>query len=130
MKFLVAALFAVGAGSAQASYYATHCSNATGTVRWEEGHNSNTLFLREVSPEEVVSVPVHKVQMKFTGQNTISESNVRNCGFASTTKIYSAKVQITPAKEHPEALDFLDGEKLIKATVICQYEMNGRAPCP
>lgn len=127
MKLLILALslFSV---SAQASYFATHCSDSFGRVRWETGHNSNQIFVN--LGEVTKKIEFHKVAIKFEKEMVIREENIHRCGFMSRTKVTVAKAIITPSAEFPTALDFMDGDKKIEAEVLCTNHMNSRAACP
>jgi hypothetical protein len=117
--------------SAQASYYATHCSNSRGDVRWETGHNSNQLFIRlDSDVPSYIQIDIFKVEIRSEKEVILSEETVHRCGFRSYTKVYAEKVTITPSMDYPDSLDFLDGDKKIVTDVICTNRMNSRAPCP
>jgi hypothetical protein len=128
MKHLIA-LFFLFSLNAEASYFANHCSDSYGSVRWETGHNSNQLFYK-IGEEVVKKVDFHKLEVKFDKEMVVREVNIHRCGFMSRTKVTVATAIITPANEFPNALDFLDGEKKIEAEVLCTNHMNSRAPCP
>jgi hypothetical protein len=115
--------------SSHASYYATHCSNAKGSLKWESGHNSNTLALKYYDIEErVKSIPLNKLEIQNSEEITISESATTRC-LSSKSRTYVAKVQVKAAKDFPDTLDFLGAEKTLKDTVICEFHMNSRAAC-
>ena len=63
MKHLIA-LFFLFSLNAEASYFANHCSDSYGSVRWETGHNSNQLFYK-IGEEVVKKVDFHKLEVKF-----------------------------------------------------------------
>jgi hypothetical protein len=129
MKFLTGLLTLLIFTSAHASYFATHCSNSTATIKWETGHNSNHLYYARPDMKGV-SVSYYKLNAEFLDEVILREDRVQNCGYSSFTKVFAAKVIITPADQHPNALDFLDGEKKIEAEVICTTHMNSRSYCP
>lgn len=128
MKLLILVLSLLSM-SAQASYFATHCSDARGDVRWETGHNSNSIFFKQ-EENKYHQLDFFKVEIKEEKEMVIREVNVHRCGFMSRTKVYVVNATITPSQDHPTALDFLDGEKKIEAEVLCTNHMNSRAPCP
>ena len=129
MKYLSALATLLIFSSAHASYFATHCSNSNATIKWETGHNSNHLYYSRPDMKGV-SVSYYKLNTEFLDEVVLREERVHNCGYASSTRVIAAKVVITPADQHPDALDFLDGEKKIVTEVICTTHVNGRAPCP
>jgi hypothetical protein len=128
MKILILALSLLSI-SAHASYFATHCSDSRRQVRWESGHNSNSLFFK-LTGDEYKQLELYKIEIKLVKEMVIREENIHRCGFMSRTKVYTAKAIITPSLDHPEALDFLGGDKKFEAEVICTNHMNSRAPCP
>ncbi len=119
-------------GSAQASYMATYCSNASGSVSWITGHNSNSTTLkyyRDGSDQEKV-IPFYELETTLTDESVIFEERKNNCAMSSYEKIFSAKVVITAGAENPTALDHLYGEKKIETHVICETHINSRSFCP
>lgn len=132
MKLLALLISVIALNTAQASYYATHCSNSTGSVKWETGHNSNSINIQHYDSEgaQIKNIPFHNVDVKMEKEIVIKEERDRRCGYAGYTKIYAGKVVITPAADFPDALDFLGDDKPLKTEVICTHHMNGRAPCP
>lgn len=122
MKFILTIATLLSLGSAHASYMATHCSNPEATVRWETGHNSNTLTYSTSSRDEAPQViPFYDVRMELVDDVTIREERIQNCGYASNTRVYSAKAIIQPWSP--------DGE-VITTEVICKTHINGRSWCP
>ncbi|MBA2404309.1 MAG: hypothetical protein H0V66_06025 [Bdellovibrionales bacterium] len=131
MKLLLALSTLLAFGSAHASYMATHCSNSTTSVKWETGHNSNTMTLKHYDREErEVVIPFYDLDVKFASEAVIKEERIHNCGYASYTRIFAGKVVITASEHNPAALDFLGENKKIETEVICTTHMNSRAPCP
>ncbi|MFY7993370.1 MAG: hypothetical protein ACOVP4_08780 [Bacteriovoracaceae bacterium] len=118
---------------AQASYFATHCSNARGTVKWETGHNSNTIRISYYGSEgqEELHLKINEVKIELKDKIILSSSESRCPNpMISKTEIYSGKVLITPAKESPEVFGGLIYGDKIEAHVICEYHMNSRGHCP
>jgi hypothetical protein len=129
MKILLLAIVTIFAFSAEASYYATHCSNARGTVKWETGHNSNTITFKYVDTEDrEKAISVSDVAITSLVETTISESDTR-CNF-DQNRTYAAQVKIEAATESPSSLDFLGLELPLKETVICEYHVSSRGRCP
>ena len=91
MKIIFAIFLFIAALSAEASYYATHCSNAQGTVKWQTGHASNTIAF------EATSISLNNVVIATDSETTISET-VTRCHF-DRTRIYVAQVKIAPTLE-------------------------------
>lgn len=131
MRITLLALSLIALNTAHASYYATHCSNSTGSVRWETGHNSNTMFIKHYDNEGEVTkkVPFSNVEVKIEKEVVLKEERERRCGYAGYTKVYAGKAIITPAVDYPEALDFLGERKKLETEVICTHQMNGRSSC-
>jgi hypothetical protein len=129
MKILLLAIVTIFAFSAEASYYATHCSNARGTVKWEIGHNSNTITFKYVDTEErEKAISVNDVAITTIAETTISES-VTRCNF-DHNRTYAAQMKIEAATESPGSLDFLGLDLPLKETVICEFHMSSRGRCP
>lgn len=131
------ALFILGTAffifDAQASYFATHCSNAHGTVKWETGHNSNSIKINYYGSEgqEELNLKINEVKIEMKDKVILSSSESRCPNpMISKTEIYSGKVLVTPAEESPEVFgDLIYGNK-IEAHVICEYHTNSRGYCP
>jgi hypothetical protein len=129
MKLLL--VFLLASSSAFASYFATHCSNSRADVRWETGHNSNTLSVKYFDQEErVANLPFFHVEVKLEKESIVREERIHRCGYSSYTKVYTAQAIITPSTDFPTSLDFMGETKKIETEVICTYHINGRAPCP
>lgn len=128
MKFTLALASFLALSSAHASYMATHCSNSSASIKWETGHNSNTLTYTTYEDQKVV--PFYELNVKMDKETIIREERIHRCGYASSTRVYAGKVTITPSKDHPGALDFLGEDKKIETEVICTFHVNGRAGCP
>lgn len=129
MKFLALTAF-LAMTSAHASYYATHCSNPSASVKWETGHNSNTMTIRyysNVAAEK--KVDFYKLDVKIEKLHMIKEESKCEGNMASRMNVYAAKATITPSAEHPSILDFTGEAPLIEEFVICEYNMNSRASC-
>lgn len=131
MKFFLALITVFSMSAVQASYFATHCSSSDAKVRWETGHNSNTLFLKFIDQEEQEKkIPYYDLEVVFTSEVVLRDVHVQNCGYSSHTKVFAAKALITPSAEKPHALDFLGEHKKIETEVICTTHVNGRSYCP
>ena len=117
--------------SAHASYFATHCSNSDTSVKWETGHNSNTMTVKHYDTEERdIVLPFYDLQVEFASEVVLRDERVHRCGLASSTRVYAGKVVITASEQNPTALDFIGDSKKIETEVICTTHMNSRAPCP
>lgn len=131
MKLLLALTTLLAFSSAHASYFATHCSNSNTSVKWETGHNSNTMTVKHYDTEErEVVIPYYDLKIEFSSETVLREEKIHRCGYVSNTRVYAGKVIITPSEYNPAALDFLGEKKQIETEVICTYHMNSRAPCP
>jgi hypothetical protein len=124
MKLLLALSTLMAFTTAHASYFATHCSNSDTSVKWETGHNSNTMTVNETS------VPYYDLKVEMTDETVIRSERIHRCGYASSTRVFAGKIVITPSEQNPTALDFLGENKTITTEVICTTHINGRAPCP
>lgn len=128
MKFVLVALALIS--SAHASYYATFCSNASGSIRWESGHNSNTATIRyfeDVALER--KVDLNKLDIKEVRLTTLKDESNCSHNMYQAKKVYVSHVVITPSADFPNVLDFTGEEPKIEADVLCEYHMNSRAQC-
>jgi hypothetical protein len=131
MKLLLAVLTLIAFSSAHASYMATHCSNSKASVKWQTGHNSNTLTIKHYgAEEEEITIPFYDLKVNFLKEIVIKSENIHRCGYASHTRIFAGQVVITASENNPTVLDFLGEDKKIETEVICTTHMNSRAPCP
>lgn len=131
MKLLIVLFISGFSLFSHASYYATHCSNSTGSIKWETGHNSNTITFKNYGSDGTdVSLSYYNVSIKMGSEHVLRNENIRRCGYAAFTRVYAGKAVITPAEDHPEALDFLGTDQKLETEVICTHHMNSRAPCP
>lgn len=121
MKIILTLATLLTLGSAHASYMATHCSNSDATVRWETGHNSNTLTYQPTRYDTAEVVDFYQLKIDMVDEAIIREENIHRCGYASSTKVFSAKAIIQPWS--PEG-------QVITAEVICTTHINGRSWCP
>jgi hypothetical protein len=129
MKILLITLTALFVSQVHASYFATRCSNASASIKWESGHNSNSLTVRyyaDVEKEEVITL--NMVDIQEGKRVVLKEESVCRNGMFSRTKVYAMSVNIKADENFPNALDFY-GQKAIKTEVICKHHMNGRSPC-
>jgi hypothetical protein len=127
-----ALLFILSLNSAYASYYATHCSNSKADIKWETGHNSNQMTIKYATEEkeQEAQIEIQKLNIVFGPLMVIKNVQVQGCQNPSTTKVYAAKVEISPAKEFPHILDFNPTLKKIETEVICTYVARPRPACP
>ncbi len=117
------------APTAFASYYATHCSNAYGTIQWRTGHNDNMLVKKENGEDKTISV--NQLKIEFQNEVVLKEVTHQDCKVSpiySYTKTWAATVLITPAQPMPETE--VTFNKLIQDEVICRMDRNSRMYCP
>lgn len=121
-KFIVLGLlFAV---SAQASYFHTKCSNPSADLKWESGHNSNSLTMvsyQSGNPQEV-NLSLSEVKITEGKMVTLKDVKVNDCKrspISSSTKVTAGTVTIK----------LPSGEKVV-TEVICEEHFNGMMYCP
>jgi hypothetical protein len=120
MKVIAIILFALFISRADASYFATFCSNSTGSVSWESGHTSNLLKLKTYTDtEESRYIPLHLVKIEYLNEILLDEKIVRECSFFSKTRIYASRVRLSG-----KALEETETE------VICSFHIHSLRPCP
>ena len=134
MKFFLILIALISSTFAQASYFATKCSNADGTVTWTSGQIQNQakiLYQDANHASQEAKVSTWNLSFDFSNEFILREEKVHVCGYFSINKVTAAKVIIKANVESQDALDFLPGEKKeIITEVICHYQMNSRASCP
>lgn len=131
MKALAVLFVSLMLSNAHASYMATHCSNAKGTVTWETGSDMNTINLKYANfVEGTLTLDLEQVDIEFPNEIVISEKTASTCEFMSHTKVYAGKVRITPAKDHPNVLRGNFPENMVETEVICSFQMHDSLPCP
>lgn len=129
MKTLVILGSLLLAASANASYFATHCSNARGTVKWETGHNSNSMTITDYEGSINISLSDVKIDLQ---DKSVIYAHQATCPspMASKTEVYSGKATITPSENTPNVFGGkVYGDKL-EVYVICEFHMNSRMYCP
>lgn len=130
MKKLSLLLFFILMAQAEASFMSRHCSNSSGSVSWEEGHNSNTFTFKYYDSSERSKVmPLRNVHVKFLTEVTIKEESVDQCGYSGRTHVYSGKVLLTPMVEGSRVLEFWSPDNQIETKVICTFHVNSIRPC-
>ncbi|MGK0367211.1 MAG: hypothetical protein ACI9QD_000345 [Thermoproteota archaeon] len=134
MKKMVFLLLSVAFSlSAQASYFATHCSNATGSVKWRTGHNANTVDIMTFgSDQKLETLSLREVKISEDEKLTISENTKRGRCSISMISTYVAKVKLTNIEGSQRVRDIFQahsGKDQVETKVICKYEMNSRARC-
>jgi hypothetical protein len=134
LKFLLTLTLLISSTFAQASYFATKCSNADGTVTWVSGQMQNQakIIYQDVNhTSQVASVSTWNLNFDFSNELVLRDEKVHVCGYVSINKVTASKVIITASIHAQDTLDFLPGEnKEIITEVICQYQMSSRAGCP
>ncbi len=132
MKFFVLLILTTFFPLAHASYFATSCSNSSGSVLWESGQIANHIQFQYYSPrgQVIATLPMFQVTIDFKEKLTIKNEEIRKCGLISITQVYIGKILILPAPEYPDALNFLNSDNQVQTEVICTYRMNSMAPCP
>jgi hypothetical protein len=130
MKLTALALL-LSLSSAHASYYTMTCSNASGSVWWEEGHNSNTARLVYTGfITGTLERPMEHLNVELETVATIREDSLRDCEVESVNTEFIARARITPSEAHPETfLSYFPGNE-IRATVICEKVVVERRDCP
>lgn len=133
MKILLTIILLVAATGAQASYFHVKCSNASGSVKWESGHNSNSItFDYYDAGHHEAHLSLRDVSIKEIDMVTISDKKVSDCAIsrvASSTTVTAGKVVITASEASPGSMDQVHGKK-IEAEVICERHVNGMMYCP
>lgn len=130
MKLLtLAALFAF-VMPAHAFYVSLSCSNATGTVIWEEGENINLVRLTyDGFVTGVLDVERAHLNVQFQEQIQLRQQMLAQCGSQSTLTTFASRVLITPAEGHPDALQSYFPDNQIVTDVICERIESVQSHC-
>lgn len=128
LSFVV--LFALVTPAFAANYVSLSCSNATGSVMWEEGENANLARLEyDGFVAGVLDIEIEKIAIERKDQVTLRQELLSQCGANSTLTTYAARVVITPAQAYPDALLSYFPRNKIEADVICEQVVSGRTDC-
>lgn len=131
MKALVTILFSLLLfQNAEASYLSIKCSNSTGSVMWEEGHDDNTIHMKYANfVEGTLTLPLEQVNITFDKQVTIKEKKIRECSYMASHRVYAGNVKIVAAEAFPDVLKGQFPENMVETEVICSEYMNDSLPC-
>lgn len=134
MKILIVLASFLAISTAQASYFHVKCSNATGTLKWESGHNSNSMDIEyyDNNGSQTLNVKLNEIEISKGTSITLRDEKVSDCAvssISSRTKVTAGRVTITPSQDSPNSLDKIHGKK-IEAEVICEDHLNGMMYCP
>jgi hypothetical protein len=129
MKLLSIALLIAFVMPAHA-FVSLSCSNATGTVIWEEGDNSNLARLKyDGFVTGVLDVERAHLMIEKKEEVTLREQLLAQCGASSSMITFAKKVVITPAADYPDALQSHFPDNKIVADVICEKIVSSQANC-
>lgn len=130
MKFFSLVLLLAVVMPAHAAYVSTSCSNATGSVIWEEGENTNLVRLTydgfvtgvlELSREQIVIERKEEVNLR--------EQLLSQCGAQSSMTVSAARVVITPALSNPDIFQSYFPNQKIVTDVICEKIVSNQSDC-
>lgn len=129
MKALLFVLAISISSLANASYFATHCSTADGTLRFETGHNSNTI--RFENSDNVEIFPFDTVIIKEKKKAMISDVESSTCQMYSVTKKYIQEISISAEGQEESVATFLNENfgGSLETELFCIYHMNSRSGC-
>ena len=103
MKFLSLVLLLTFVMPVHASFLSLSCSNATGTVIWEEGANSNLARLTYNGfVTGVLDIERHKLSIVQKDEVTLRAQLLSQCDAQSSLTTFAARVVITPSPEFPD----------------------------
>ena len=130
MKFLSIALLFAFVMPAHAAFVSLACSNATGTVIWEEGDNTNMARLTYNGfVTGVLEVERQKIKIERKEEVTLREQLLSQCGTSSSMTTFASKVILTPDALYPDALLSHFPDNVIIADVICEQIISSQANC-
>ncbi len=130
MKLLSLAILFAFVMPVHAAYLSLACSNATGTVVWEEGANSNMVHLTyDGFISGVLEVERSMLSIDHREEVTLRERLLSQCGAESSLTTFASRVVITGSPEHPEALLSYFPDNRIETDVICEKIISNRSDC-
>lgn len=130
MKILTAAFLSLSMASAEAAFISLHCSNATGTVIWEEGNTKNIARLTyDGFVTGAIEVEREHLEITLQEEVTLRDQLLSQCGVNSTLTTFAARTQIVPAEGHPDVLQSYFPDNKIEADVICERITSTEANC-
>lgn len=130
MKFLSLVVLFAFVMPVHAAYMSLSCSNATGTVIWEEGENANLARLTYNGfVTGVLDIDRNKLSITKKEEVTLREQLLSQCDAQSSMTTFAARVVITPSADHPDALMSYFPENRIEADVICEKIVSNHADC-
>ena len=130
MKFLSTALVLLSVLPAYASYTSLSCSNATGSVIWEEGNNSNLAHLRyDGFVTGILEVEREKLKIENKDQVTLRQQLLSQCSAHSMLTTFAVRIEITPTEANPHVLQSYFPDNKIVADVICEKVESTEADC-
>lgn len=130
MKFLSLIVLFAFVMPVHAAYLSLSCSNATGTVMWEEGENLNMAHLvYDGFVSGALDVEREKISIEKKEEVTLRQEFLSQCGANSSRTTYAARVVVTPAAAYPDVLLSYFPTNKIEADVICEQIVSGRADC-
>ncbi len=125
LVFLLAVVMPV-----HAAYVSVSCSNATGSVIWEEGDNTNLARLTYNGfVTGVLEITREKLNIERKEEVNLREELLSQCGAQSSMTVSAARVVITPAKEFPGVFDSYFPDQRIEADVICEKILSNQSDC-
>lgn len=144
MKKLILIIATIASFSSQASFFATNCSNATGSVTSSGGHIPSSLVVTKVEyvqnkrVETKINLNYSDVEVSNELESVIAEESNQVCsensnrGY-STWKTISSKKIILANKDGSEFNKNILGVsidlKTVEAFLICKLEGNSQILC-
>ncbi len=130
MKFVSIVFLLAVVMPVHAAYVSVSCSNATGSVIWEEGENTNLVRLTyDGFVTGVLEITREKLTIERKEEVNLREQLLSQCGAQSSMTVSAARVVITPAPEFPGVFDSYFPDQRIEADVICEKIVSNQSDC-
>lgn len=130
MKFFSVIAFSLLLSMSASAYTTTQCSNASGTVVWDQGLEDKVTLAYSGFVPGALELQYEQVAIKFSNEKTISEEDNMSCGASSQyARTFTADVVIKAADKSPNIFQSYFPKSEVRATVICEYFSNNRINC-
>lgn len=130
MKYVSVAAFSLFLSFTASAYSITNCSNASGSVAWNQGETDKINLAYTGFVPGVLELDLEQVSLETSNDQIISQAGARSCGAPSDHSVtYTMDVIVKPSEKSPNIFQSYFPKPEIKATVICERFSNERLNC-
>ena len=120
MKTFSVVLLCVLLPNAHAAWKTMKCSNADGTVKWQQGFEDNFVKLKYSNfIEGTLTLGADDISVQFSKEVTLKEKSFKNCSEEGRAKVFASQVKITASDKNPEVLRSHFPQNRVQTEVIC-----------